>query len=170
MDKGIDTGDILYQKRLRVRRSDNVESLYGRMMEWREDLMGRLIKDADNESLHPIAQPREGASYYSSVDEEDFRLSWSWSAEKLRHWITITPGQCFFDRRDTRIHFMDAEVVRSKASATPGVLLHVGKEKCVIATGTNAIALRRIQTDADRVLSMAEECRKLGLKKGDSIL
>ncbi len=38
-------------------------------------------------------QPEDGASYYSSVDEDDFRLDWTRDAEELRRWIQITPGK-----------------------------------------------------------------------------
>lgn len=97
MDRGIDTGDILYQVRVRTRADDSVASLYARIMEHSLPLVGRLVEDLSASRLPRSLQPETGASYYSALHEEDFRLDWGWEATKIARWIGISPGKCFMD-------------------------------------------------------------------------
>jgi len=56
MDRGLDTGGILYQVRVRTRQDDTVESLYDRILKRSSNLMRRLIDDAGRGRLRPRAQ------------------------------------------------------------------------------------------------------------------
>ena len=55
MDGGLDTGDILYQVRVRTRRDDTVASLYDRVIGRSLPLVGRLIADAEAGQAAPEA-------------------------------------------------------------------------------------------------------------------
>jgi len=165
LDAGLDTGDILYQVRVRTRRNDSVESLYDRIMDRSVELVGRLIDDAEAGRLRRRPQGAEGISYFSSVSEEDFRLDWRSDAEQLRRWICTTPGRCFCEVAGERIGFAEAELVEG-ASAAPGTLVGIGRTRCTIAAGGGALTLGRIRTK-DGDLTAAAWCRKLGLRAGD---
>jgi hypothetical protein len=95
MDTGIDTGDILYQVKVRTRKKDSVGSLYERIIQRSPPLVERLVKETGQGMIRPIPQNEDGASYYSSVREEDFRIDWGLPAETLRRWISTSPGECF---------------------------------------------------------------------------
>ena len=103
MDPGLDTGDILYQVRVRTRRCDSVSSLYGRIMDRSEKLVPQLVAGARDGKLRRRRQPRAGASYYSSTSEEDFRLDWLLDSETLRRRVSTSPGKCFFEVKNNSI-------------------------------------------------------------------
>jgi methionyl-tRNA formyltransferase len=167
MDPNFDTGDILYQVRLRTRKDDTVTSLYNRIMKKSVTLVPRLINDVEQGTQHPVPQPKLGASYYSSVREDDFRLDWLREAEHLRRWIQTTPGHCFYDIADQRIFFTDARVTIREDGVAPGTLLKIGRAGCIIATGKDALYLRRARSAEGNEQAMPKLCRQLGLKTGD---
>ena len=72
MDERLDTGDLLYQVRVRTRRDDTVASLYDRVIAKGLSLVPRLIADARRGRLPRKAQPAEGGSYYSAAKEVRF--------------------------------------------------------------------------------------------------
>ena len=156
MDTGIDTGDILYKVRIRTRKRDSVAILYDRIMARSVNQVGRLIEDAEKGTLRRTPQPENGASYYSSVHEDDFRLNWSWDAEQLRRWISISPGQCFCDIAGRRVFFMDAEVVRRTSNVSHSVLLRIDRTSCTVAAGKDALRVRRIRIDQEDKKSMPQ--------------
>jgi methionyl-tRNA formyltransferase len=166
VDAGLDTGDILYQVRVRTRRDDSVESLYDRIMDRCVGLVGQLITDADAGRLHPRAQGAAGASYFSSVGEEDFRIDWQCAAEQLRRWVRATPGRCFCDTADERVYFSGAELSKG-AGGTPGTLIGVGRRRCTVAAGEGALDMVRIRT-REGELPAAVWCRNRGLKAGET--
>ena len=76
MDPGIDTGDIIYQTKVRTRQNDSVATLYERIIDSSENLVGRLIAGAEQNNLPRKSQPKHGGSYYSSTTSEDFQFDW----------------------------------------------------------------------------------------------
>jgi methionyl-tRNA formyltransferase len=166
VDRGLDTGDILYQVKVRTRRNDTVASLYDRIMERSIWLPARLVEDARRGQLHPRPQPEEGASYYSLVGAEDFRLDWSLPAERLRRMIVTSPGQCFCDVAGHRIFFLDAEVVAAPDESPPGTLVAVRRGSGVIRAGDAGLWVRRMKVDGAAVQTMSEVCQALGLRSG----
>ncbi|MBI2939047.1 MAG: methionyl-tRNA formyltransferase, partial [Chloroflexi bacterium] len=163
MDAGLDTGDILYQVRVRTRRDDSVATLYDRVIGRSVPVVGRLIGDAERRRLRRTAQPPVGASYYSSVQPGDFRLDWSREAEQLRRWIRTSPGRCHFVADGRRVFVLDAEAVAEPSQAAPGVLVRIGRTSCTVATGKGLLRVRRARVDQEDEKAVPRLCRDLGL-------
>jgi methionyl-tRNA formyltransferase len=168
MDDRLDTGDLLYQVRVRTRRDDTVASLYDRIIAKGLSLVPRLIADARRGRLPRKAQPTEGGSYFSAAREADFCVDWSEGAEKLSRWINITPGKCFATIRGERVYLWGAKVAaRSLDMPAAGTLLKIAAAGCTIAAGQGAVRLGRVQLASGRQLSLSDFCRQAGLTAGD---
>jgi methionyl-tRNA formyltransferase len=169
MDAGIDTGDILYQVKVRTRRDDSVASLYERIMARSVPLVDQLVVDAAHGCIPRRPQPVSAGSYYSSTCEADFRLDWKWPAEKIQHYITVTPGKCFIQAGGQRMYFLNAESEPLAAAAAPGTLLHIGRKRVLVATNPGAVSCSRVQVEGSQVESFSAFCRRLGLVPGDAL-
>jgi methionyl-tRNA formyltransferase len=169
MDPHFDTGDILYQVRVRTRKRDTVSSLYGRVIDKGVPLVPRLIADITQGSLCRIPQPEAGTSYYSSVSDEDFHIDWSQTAESLCCWILTSPGECWHKVGNQRVYFLDAEVIHFPGALTPGELIHLGRYSATLATGDDALLVHWIQPEGEDKCSLSRFCAKLGLKVGDAL-
>jgi len=166
VDPGLDTGDVLYQVRVRTRRDDSVASLYDRIIDRSVGLVGQLIADAGTGRLPRRPQPAQGASYFSSLTDEDFRLDWRRPAEELRRWICTTPGKCFFESAAGRVFVRDAEVAPGPG-AYPGEVIRMGRARCTVSTGNGGLSLGRIQSGG--VQNAADWFREQGLKIGAKV-
>ena len=169
MDAGIDTGDILYQVKVRTRRDDSVTSLYDRIMARSVPLVDQLVSDAAHGCIPRRPQPESAGSYYSSTCEADFRLDWQWPAEIIRQFITITPGRCFIQTGGQQVYFLNADSEPLAAAAAPGTLLHIGRKRVVVAANPGAVSCSRVQVEARQVESFSAFCRRLGLVPGDTL-
>jgi methionyl-tRNA formyltransferase len=167
LDAGLDTGDILYQVRVRTRRDDSVGSLYDRIMDRSVGLVCRLIGDAEAGRLKRRPQVAGEESYFSSVSEGDFRLDWSRPAEELRRWICTTPGRCFFEGPMGQVFVLDAKVV-PKTDVHPGEVVRVGHRRCTIAAVDGGLALGKVRTEAG-VQNAGFWARREGLEVGERI-
>jgi len=167
MDPHFDTGDILYQVRLRTRKRDSVSTLYDRIIEKSVSLVPRLITAAEQGTLRPIPQSEDRASYFSSVTAEDFHLDWARPAENLQRWIQISPGECWRVVGGKRVFFMDAQVIRYTGETTPGQLIQLGRFSATLATGEGALIVRWVQPEGEDKCPLPRLCIKLGLKEGD---
>jgi methionyl-tRNA formyltransferase len=167
IDRGVDTGDILYQVRVRTRRNDTPADLYARILERSASLPAQLVHDAAHGRLQRRPQPAEGASYYSTVTESDFRLNWTWPAERLRRMVRVSPGQCFAQLVGQRLHCLDAEVVPGCTAARPGTLLQLRRTGAgLIQTGDDALRVHQVRIENAMDTSLAQVCRELGVTVG----
>ncbi len=169
MDAGIDTGDILYQVRVRTRQSDSVASLYDRVIARSLALLPRLIADAENGSLRPRPQPEAGASYYSAITPGDFRLDWRRPAAELCRWINASPGQCFGQLAGQKLYLSDAER-RDPIPARPASLIAVGRSTMTVAAGNGCLRLGRVRSEDRAEQCAADWCRAHGVRPGDSFI
>jgi methionyl-tRNA formyltransferase len=128
-------------------------------------LVERLVTDAETGAFPRRPQGAAGASYFSSVDGEEFRLDWQRDAELLRRWICATPGRCFSYAAGERVHFGDAELAEVASEAPAGTLVRIGRLRCTIVTGSGALSVGWIRVE-DGNLPAAVWCRKRGLKAG----
>jgi methionyl-tRNA formyltransferase len=167
MDPHFDTGDILYQVRVRTRKRDTVSSLYSRIIEKSISLIPRMIADASQGRLPRKPQVAAGASYFSSVSDEDFRLDWTNTAESLCRWIQTSTGECWKMVGNRRIYFMDAKVIQYPGAVRPGELIRLGKYTATLATGRDALVVHWVRPDGDERCSLAKFCARIGLKVGD---
>jgi methionyl-tRNA formyltransferase len=169
MDPGIDTGDIIYQVKVRTRRDDTVTTLYERIMDRSLGLIGRLVADAERGTIPRRPQAAGEGFYFSSTSEEDFRLDWAWPMERIRRYIAMTPGQCYITAAGQRLYLSQAEKARDKGAGSPGALQRLGRVRCLVATGDGALWIGRARLDGGQEQPMAPLCRRLGLKVGDRL-
>jgi methionyl-tRNA formyltransferase len=166
MDPHFDTGDILYQVRVRTRKRDTVSTLYDRILEKSVPLVPRLIADVVHGTLPRLPQPEDGASYFSSVSDEDFHLDWTHTAESLRRWIQTSPGECWQIVGGRRVYFMDAEIIHYLGAATPGQLIQLGRYTATLATGQDALVVSWVRPEGGDKRSLSGFCAEIGLKVG----
>ena len=169
MDPGIDTGDIIYQVRLRTRGNDTVTSLYSRIMDRSTKLVGKLVDDAKMSQIPHQPQSPGKASYFSSIFPEDFQLDWNWNAKKIRRHITMSPWDCFTTVDGQSMTLCQAATARYKREGLPGALLAVGRKRCLVAAGDGALWIGQARLEGGEEQSMAAACRKLGLRAGDRL-
>ncbi len=172
MDQGIDTGDIIYQVKVRTRRHDTVTSLFKRIMDRSVGLVARLLDDAKSETVPRHTQAAEGGSYYSSIKEGDFLIDWAWNGEKIRRCITMSPWKCFKTVAGHRLYFGQADwaigcLDGSLGTGLSGKVLNLGRSRCTVAVRDGALWLGKARLEGGEKRSMTSLCRLLGIKVGD---
>jgi methionyl-tRNA formyltransferase len=170
IDSAIDTGEIVYQVKVRIRRDDTVASLYDRIMNRSVGLVGKLITDAEEGAIPRKPQPSGQGSYFSSTTAADFHINWAWDKEKIRRRIVMTPGKCFALIAGRRVYLSQAEKVRGPLEGPPGAMLNLGRSRCAIAVGDGAVSIGRGRSEGGQEQAMASLCRRLEIKVGDLII
>jgi len=116
MDAGIDTGDIVYVKKVKVLPNDTVSTLYNRIMKASIPLVDRIIQDAMKGKVPKKPQPKKGYCYNSNITERDLQLDFNQPAWLLERRVKIVRYKCYFRYRGrkyiilkcTAQSFMDA--------------------------------------------------------------
>jgi len=158
MDEGLDTGDILLQRKSEIQPDDTGGSLH--------DRLGRIAPDALLESLRMLAtgtaprMPQDNtlATYAPKLKREHGKIDWSEPAQAIERKIrAFNPWPGAFMKLDgANLKIFSASVV--DLSGKPGETLESGKE-FIIAAGESALSLGEVQLDGKRRMSAIEFLR-----------
>jgi len=83
MAKEMDTGDILLKKEIKVGAEDTTEELYEKLSKIGAALLIETIEGLEKETITPIPQDNEMASYAPMLTKQDGLIDWSKSAKSI---------------------------------------------------------------------------------------
>jgi methionyl-tRNA formyltransferase len=157
MDEGLDTGDVLLQKRIQIADNETGGSLHDRLAVIAPVALEEALIALHNGTAPRIAQENALATYAAKLEREHGRLDWNEPATILERKIRAFdpwPGAFTVLRdeggRERKLKIFRASVVDS-CSADPANL--------VIPTKQGAIRLEEVQLEGKRRMGAAEFLR-----------
>jgi methionyl-tRNA formyltransferase len=154
---------------------ENGGSLHDRLARLGAECIVEAIEAWQAGRITPVRQPATGATYASRIAKAEARLDWSRPAveldRKVRAFNPWPVAQCRWDGKQLRV--WDAEPVpeppstaargplfdvasRAVLPANTGTVLDATAGRIVVATGTGALALTRVQLEGRRAMTAAE--------------
>lgn len=157
MDEGLDTGDMLLQKRIEIAPDETGGSLHDRLAGIAPDALQEALEQLKAGTAPRIPQDSAAATYAPKLEREDGRIDWSEPAVLIERKIrTFDPWPGAFTvlrdeaGRERKLKVFRARVVDS-CSADPANL--------VIPTKEGAVRLEEVQLEGKRRMSAAEFLR-----------
>jgi methionyl-tRNA formyltransferase len=162
MDEGLDTGDILLQRRIDIAANETGGSLHDRLAEIAPDTLLESLKLLQAANAPRIAQDKTVATYAPKLDREAGRIDWKESADQIERRIRAYnpwPG-AFTEFRNRKLKLFSASIVDFQGK--PGETLREDRE-LVVATSDRALSLNEVQLEGKRRMRAVEFLR--GLKR-----
>jgi len=157
MDEGLDTGDMLLQKRIEIAPDETGGSLHDRLAEMAPGALKEALAQLESGMAPRTPQDSSAATYAPKLEREHGRIDWNESAELIERKIRAFdpwPGAFAILRdeggRDRKLKVFRGNVLDS-CSADPANL--------VIPTKRGAIRLAEIQLEGKRRMSAEEFLR-----------
>jgi len=158
MNQGLDTGDILFQKKIEIAPDETGGSLHDRLAEISPDALRDAISLLRRGDAPRTAQDSQLATYAPKLEREHGRIDWAEPAEVIERKIRAFnpwPGAFIeIDKRKLKI-FRTTIVDRS---GNPGEILAIENE-LVVAAGKDALSLDEVQPEGKRRMTAAEFLR-----------
>jgi len=143
MTSELDRGDILTQVEVPIDPEDTGESLFLKICAAAGPLLARTIADLDAGAVVPRPQDESRATYQGYPTDDDARIPWEWSADRIRDHVRAfcpRPGAWApIDGR--RVQVRKATLVDGPSGAAPGTILERVDGTMIVATGRGALAL-----------------------------
>ena len=148
MDAGIDTGDILTQRSLRLTPDMTAGAAFDALSTLGADLLLETLPDYLAGNLTPTPQPEEGVTYAPMLKKEDGRLDFTRPAEELERRVRAMnpwPGAWLeYNGQPLKVLKARADVLFTYAAQSPGTRLVAGNLPAVM-TGQDALLLEEVQ-------------------------
>jgi methionyl-tRNA formyltransferase len=166
MNEGLDTGDILLQRKIDISPNETGGSLH--------DRLGGIAPEALLESLRLVAEanaprvPQDNAvaTLAPKLNREDGRIDWDEPAEVIERKVrAYNPWPGAFthvwddlDERSRKLKIFVAAVVPD-IKRKPGEVVHANEDGLVFATGAGALALLEVQLEGKQRMNVREFVR-----------
>jgi methionyl-tRNA formyltransferase len=158
MDEGLDTGDILLQRKIDISPRETGASLHDRLAGIAPDALLESLRLLAAGNAPRIPQDKAVATYAPKLNREAGRIKWNETGEMIERKIRAYnpwPG-AFTELKHRKLKIFSASMVDLRGK--PGTILRKDKE-LVIATADRALSLSEVQLEGKRRMSAAEFVR-----------
>jgi len=161
MNEGLDTGDIMLDKKCMISNHETAQTLH--------DTLSNIGANAILETLNMLptlkARPQQNneATYAEKVTKDEAQIDWHQSAEQISRVIrAFNPRPIAytnamakqFNNRVLRI--IEAEIVNRQTTNSPGEVIKYDKDVCYVATSSGVISLKKVQLAGKKEVSIKD--------------
>ena len=158
VDEGLDTGDILLQRKIDIAANETGDSLHDRLAEIAPHALLESLRLLGTGNAPRIPQDETLATYASKLNREAGLINWNDTAEAIERQIRAYnpwPG-AFTEFNNRKLKIFAASIVDLRGK--PGEILRKDRE-LVVAASDRALSLTDVQLEGKRRMRAAEFLR-----------
>jgi len=161
MNEGLDTGDILIEKKCTISNHETAQTLH--------DTLSNIGANAILETLNIFptlkARPQQNnnATYAEKVTKDEAQIDWHQGAEQISRVIrafnprTIAYTNAMAKQFKNRVlRIIEAEIVNRQTTNSPGEVIKYDKDVCYVATSSGVISLKKVQLAGKKEVSIKD--------------
>ncbi len=169
MDVGLDTGDMLLKKEVKIEETETGESLHDKLAALGSNLLLQTLKDVKEGNLHPVKQKEEDSTYASMLTKELGRLDFSWEADKLERYVRGLNSwpSAFTEFHGKTMKIWKAKVTEEETGEQPGTVIFIGKNSFTVQTGKSCLELLEVQLEGKKRMDAGSFLRGVHVEKGE---
>ena len=166
MDEGMDTGDILLAKEVRIGEEETAGELSQRLSVEGARLLLETVDLMEKGGISPRRQDERLATYAPRLSRKDGEIDWTRTASEIKNLVRgMNPWPCAHTTLcGKNLKIFRAEAVSGKGE--PGEIAAVGKRGVDIATGEGALRILSVQPEGGREMDAGDFARGRNLVKG----
>ncbi len=171
LDEGVDTGDILLQRKVEIGPDDTAASLYfNKLFPLGVEMIAEAVKLVREGKAPRIKQDDALASFQPVIKDKDTGVDWFWPARRVHDLVrgaAPRPGAwTTWAGRRVRVWESALPAARGGNGHEPGRVLEVGADGALVATGAGAVLLKRLGEEGGPKLAAADFAAQAGLAPG----
>ncbi len=172
MDAGIDTGDILYQKKVSIDGTDTAQSLEDKLMALGGEAIVEAIPLLEAGKLSPRKQDGTG-SYCPLIKKEAGKIDFSQDASFLGRLVrAMTPwpsAYTFYHGKQLKVWEAQPLEDGAQDGAQAGEILSVSRDDFVVAAGSGSLRILSVQLEGKKRMSAHDFLLGMKLAPGERL-
>jgi len=157
MDEGMDTGDMLLQKRIEIWPDETAGELLERMAPSGGELLVATLDGIEAGTITPVAQDHDKATYCKMLRKSDGLIDWTRTAHEIHNHVrAMNPWPVAFTQlRGQTVRVWATRVIERAAGtdARPGTVLAIDKSGITVAAGAGTVLLTELQAQGSNRMS-----------------
>ncbi len=152
MDAGIDTGDILTQKKVIIEDKETAETLFDKLSQAGAALIVETLPMIERGEITPVKQDESLAGYVKMMDKSRGKIDWASDAvsiERLVRGLNPWPS-AYTSCQGKTVKIWRSDVVVAEAAQQPGTIVSVGKDFFDLACGSGNLRIYELQLEGKK--------------------
>ena len=169
IEKKVDTGKIIYQKKIDIDRSDNFELLSKKLSYSGAEIIIKALNNIEDGEANLLEQDNTLSTKAPKISKKMLRIKWEWPAVKINNWIrglSPKPGMTAIFRKK-KIKILESNVFDEIAKGVPGKVSSVNKSLLEIYTGSGLLSIKVLQQEGKKCLPIEEFLKGNDIKDKD---
>lgn len=158
MDKKMDAGDIISQRSLEIKSTDNLDSIYSSLSILGSELLIETLPSIINGTNNRIKQNENEVTFGYNISKEDELINFNDSAinifNKVRGLCSIPGASCYYNGKRLKIY--EVEVTDKLSKDIPGKIVEVNKDSLVVTTKDYLIKVKDIKLEGKKRCMVSE--------------
>lgn len=158
MDKKMDAGDIISQRSLEIKNTDNLDSIYSSLSTLGSELLIETLPSIINGTNNRIKQNENEVTFGYNISKEDELINFNDSAinifNKVRGLCSIPGASCYYNGKRLKIY--EVEVTNKLSKDIPGKIVEVNKDSFVVTTKDYLIKIKDIKLEGKKRCMVSE--------------
>lgn len=152
MDIGVDTGDMIAKKEIRIAEDETGGSLFDKLAVIGAELCVETMDRIEKGSAEYIPQDHKQATHVSMIDKEFGNIDWSKSAVEIERLIRgLNPWPSAFTRLNGKnFKIWKAKVLPENRDLKPGCVCEVTKDSMKVQTKDGVLSLLEVQLEGKK--------------------
>ena len=158
IEKKVDTGKIIYQKKVGIDKSDNFELLSKKLSNLGAEILIKAINNIEDGEANLLRQDNTMSTKAPKISKTMLRIKWDWPAVKINNWIrglSPKPGMTTIFRKK-KIKIIKSVVTDELVKGVPGIVSSVNKSLLEIHTGSGLLSIKELQQEGKKCLPIEE--------------
>ena len=161
MNEGLDTGNVLLEKKYLISEFETSQTLTDNLSSLGADTIIEALSNLSDLKARP--QNNNDATYAKKITKIEAQIDWNQSAETISRIIrAFNPRPIAqtnakakqFENNVLRI--TEAEVIQDKTIQAPGTIIEYGKGFCYVATANGVLSLKKVQLSGKKEVSIKD--------------
>lgn len=170
INEGMDTGDILGQKKIPVNQNMTSQELYDIVLPLGAELLNGVLEQLSNSNIIPKKQDDSQATYCEKIDKETAFINWSKAAPEIHNLVRgLNPkpvAWSTFRGKKIKIYKTIINNVIENNNLQPGYLKKY-KKKLIAGTGIGNLEILELQPEGKKIIDAASFINGYRINDGD---
>src|SRR6056297_4068916 len=172
MDEGLDTGDIIFQKEVKIKNEYNAGDLHDKLAEEGAELLKEPLIKIENGSVSRLKQNEDKANYTSQLSKDDGLIDWSKSSQDLYYFVKgMNPWPGSFTYLNGKLlKIFEVKPIDETTNKKAGTVIKANPaEGLFIQTGDGLLKIKKLQLAGKKKMPTEDFLRGYEIEEGTKL-
>lgn len=169
MEKGIDVGDMLLKKEIKIKENETAGELHDRLMTLGAEVLIETLREIERGNINRIPQDNNKSSYAPVMNKDLGKIDWNKNAKDIFNLVRGTDPwpSAYVIYQDKKVKISNVEVVKRFKDGQPGEVVKVSDDGIYINTKDSCLVIKKIQFPGKKMMTVSDFLKGNNFKVGE---